>query len=278
MLRIFIVLFLIMELSACFIAPGMQMQSPPVTAESVAAPYQIQPTFIPIDVSLVRNMNRFARINQDDAYYYHVGAHDILNIYVWGHPELNGPIGQVATEQGTNAAPTLAPVGYLVSSDGTIFFPMVGTVHVAGQTVEQNRQSITHRLKRYIRNPQLEVRVTGFRSKKIYVMGEVYKPGLLPITDSPMNIADAINLAGGMDRKTADASHIFIIRGDYARPKVYWLNAHSPDTLLLAENFRLKNNDVVYVSTAEVARWNRAIDQILPTIQTIWFTRSLITQ
>jgi len=273
MLRVIILLLLIVGLNGCFIAPGMKMRSGPMPS---APSHDIKPKFIPITVSLVRQLNQSSISSQDDAYYYHVGAHDVLSIFVWGHPELNGPTGMTASEQGANAGPSLAPVGYLVSSDGTIFFPMVGTIHVAGKTTEQNRMQLTSSLKKYIRSPQLEVRVTGFRSKKIYVMGEVYRPGLQPVTDSPMSITDAINLAGGLDQKSADPSHIFIIRGDYAQPDVYWLDAQSPDVLLLGENFRLKSNDVIFVSTAEVARWNRAIDQILPTVQAVWFTNSLI--
>lgn len=278
MLRVIILFFLLVILSSCSIAPGMKMKPIPPSIQSTSSPNEIKPIFIPINVALVERMHRMSKYNLDDAYYYHIGPHDILNIYVWGHPELSGPMGQAAAEQGTNAPPTLAPTGYLVSSDGEIYFPLVGAVHVAGKTMEQTRMQLTSLLKKYIRKPQVDVRVMGFRSKKIYVMGEVNKPGLQPLTDSPMSITDAINLAGGMDQKTADPSHIFVIRGNYARPEVYWLNAQSPDALLLGENFRLKPQDVVFVSTANIARWNRAIDQILPTIQSLWFTYALIQQ
>jgi polysaccharide export outer membrane protein len=276
MLRVFIVLFLIMELSGCFIAPGMKMESVPSHVSYRATNNQVKPNFIPIDVALIRQMKSTAILCQDEAYYYHVGPHDILDIHVWDHPELQGSTGQAAAEQSASANSSLSAVGFLVNTDGDIFYPMIGTVHVGGKTVEQVRVQITTRLKRYIRNPQLSVRVTGFRSKKIYVMGEVYKPGVFPVNDAPVSITDAINLAGGLDLKSADPSHIFVIRGDYAHPDVYWLDAQSPNALLLGENFRLKGDDVVFISTAGVARWNRAIDQILPTIQTVWFTWSVV--
>ncbi|SRR5579883_30185 len=277
MLRAFILVFLVINLSGCFIAPGMKMQPPPPDVRCSAARCKPDLHFIPIDVCLVRQLNQMSSTTLDEAYYYHVGAHDILNVYVFGHPELMGPIGIPPAEQSTGLLnPTLAPVGYLVNTDGDIYYPMVGRVHVLGKTVEQIRVQLTSSLKKYIRNPQIDVRVSGFRSKKVYVMGEVQKPGLLPLTDSPMSITDAINLAGGFDLKAADPSHIFVIRGDYAHPEIYWLNAGSPEALLLGENFRLKGQDVIFVSTAEVARWNRAIDQILPTIQAVWFTNALI--
>ena len=280
MRRVIILFILVVQLTGCFIAPGMRMKSPGTSTLSAAAFNQIKPNFIPISVALVRQLNQFAIYHHQDDYYYHVGAHDVLNIYVWGHRELDGPMGVAATESGANAAlsPSMAAAGYLVDPDGDIFFPMIGIVRVEGKTVGEIRTELMTRLARYIRHPQIDVRVIGFRSKKIYVMGEVVRPGLQPLTDAPMSITDAINLAGGLEPRSADPSHIFIIRGDYSRPDVYWLNAQSPDTLLLGENFRLMSHDVVFVSTAGVARWNRAIEQILPTVQTAWMTYSMTQQ
>jgi protein involved in polysaccharide export with SLBB domain len=256
----------------------MKMQSPPLSVQMAAAQHSVQPNFIPITPYLVKQFKQLGMDNQDDAYYYHVGPHDVLNIHVWNHPELAGPVGQAVAESGNSmATPSLSPVGYLVGPDGMIYYPLVGSVHVAGSTVQENRVKLTKLLTRYIRNPQIDIRVTGFRSKKIYVAGEVLKPGLFPLTDSPISITDAINIAGGMDPKTADPSHIFVIRGDYSHPEVFWLNAQSPDALLLGEDFRLKDRDIVFVSTAPVARWNRAIDQILPSIQTAWFSYAVVT-
>lgn len=283
MLRIIILLWITIQLSGCFIAPGMKMQTPTVTRETVRAATEIQPYFIPVNAALIeafkqQNMLCF----HDCAYHYLIGPHDILNIYVWGHPEFSSPVGQAGSEQGINSSLNtfLAPSGFLVGPEGSIFFPIVGYVHVAGMTVEQIRTEITQLLCRYVRHPQVDVRVIGFRSKKVYVMGEVYKPGIQPITDSPMSITDAINLAGGMDPNFADPGHIFVIRFGcgYVRPYVFWLNAKSPTGLLLGENFYLQPHDVVFVSTAGVANWNRAISQILPTIQTAWMTYSMISQ
>lgn len=277
MLRTLILFLFGMSLAGCFIAPGMQMQSP-----SGSAYNPVKLNFVPITVGLVRTMGQHhagtLAHNEDDTYHYRIGAHDILNIYVWGHPEFDAPLGQAPSQQGANASlsPTMAPVGYLVSPDGEIFFPLVGYMHVGGKTTQQIRTQLTVALRKYIRKPQIDVRVSGYRSKKVYVMGEVNKPGLQPLTDTPMSITEAINLADGLVQDSADPSHIFIIRGDYARPDVYWLDASSPVALLLGENFYLQPQDVIFVSTAGVSRWNRAITQILPTIQTVWFTRSLI--
>lgn len=278
LVRSIILLALGMSLSSCFIAPGMRM-SVPAESRGRQAPNDIKPIFIPITVSLVRKMGHYPSLNyHNNSYHYRVGAYDILNIHVWDHPEFASPLGQPPSEQSVNAPlnPVISPVGFLVGADGDIYFPLVGYVRVEGKTTEQIRTTLSRSLRKYVRNPQMDVRVSGFRSRKIYVMGEVYKPGLQPITDTPMSITDAINLAGGMMPDSADPSHIFVIRGDYARPDVYWLNAQSPTALLLGENFHLQAHDVVFVSTAGISRWNRAINQILPSVQTVWFTANLI--
>lgn len=283
-MRYIICLFLItINLTGCFIAPGMKMRTPPTTCASMAAETSIQPIFIPITPCLIETMKQKNILCYHDlAYHYQVGAQDILNIYVWGHPEFSSPLGQAISEQGANAIlnPTLGVSGFLVGPEGNIYFPIVGYVPVTGNTIEQIRCKISYALERYIRNPQVDVRVIGFRSKKVYVMGEVLKPGLQPITDSPLSITDAINLAGGMDPNVADPGHIFVIRStcDLRKPEVYWLNAKSPTALIMAENFYLEPKDVIYVAAAPVANWNRAINQILPTIQTLWMTSSLISQ
>lgn len=266
--------------TACTISPGMKMERPPATARAINAANQIRPTFIPIDAFLIQQMS------VANPYVYHIGPQDVLDIYVWGHPEFNAPLSQVPVEQSiqnisnpVNPPATLSPMpaGYLVGPDGKIFYPLVGSVPVAGKTVEQIRVDLSRLLTRYIRRPQLNVRVAGFRSKKIYVMGEVVKPGLQPLTDAPLTITDAINLSGGLDPNTSDASHIFVIRGNYVYPEVYWLNAKSPKTLLLASNFRLEDRDVVYVSSTDTAKMARVINQILPAIQAIWYTAAITT-
>ena len=273
-LRIGLLFLLGFSLNACLFAPGLKTESPPISQEASIDAHPIKVHFIPITVALTQSMER------SGIYRYHVGAYDVLNVYVWDHPEFHAPLGEGTATSGKNAelTPSLAPSGFLVGPDGNIFFPLLGYVHVAGKTVPEIRAQLTRLLTKYVRNPQVDVRVIEFRSQKIYVMGEVNTPGLQPLTDVPMAVLDALNLAGGMVPDTADPSHIFVIRGNYAGPEVYWLNADAPSRLLLAQNFYLLPQDVIFVSTAPMARWNRAINQVLPSIQTIWFTRSLVTQ
>jgi polysaccharide export outer membrane protein len=270
-----LVVLSILTLSGCGIAPGMKMESPSETLNYQANQLKITPNFILISNELVASMAKDRPL-----YQYKVGPEDVLNIVVWQHPELAYPTTQMVTQQGLNTdlTPTINPTGFLVSADGGVYFPLIGSVNVAGRTVSDIRLDIAQKLSKYVRNPQVDVRVSSYRSNKVYVMGEINKPGVQPITDIPLTIADALNLTGGLNQDSADPSHIYVIRGNILHPTVYWLNAKSPEAMLLAEHFYLENHDIVFVSTADVARWNRAVSQIMPTIQSIWYTQSTIKQ
>lgn len=144
---------------------------------------------------------------------YAIGPGDILSIVVWDHPELAG--------QGVAASPTAAevqsasapPAGFVVDHEGRVQFPFAGPVTLAGLTEDQARALLTTRLARYIANPLVTLRVQAYRSKRVYIDGEVRVPGLQSINDIPMTLMEALNRAGGM-LPNADQSRIVLERGD----------------------------------------------------------------
>lgn len=258
-------------LSSCTIMPGLQNPNT-ASMQKMTLPKQIHvvPTLIPITPDLIGDQ----RIS---TYTYRIAPADVLNVTVWQHEELSPK--ELRVNQTNNMPSTQGAAGqegYLVNPHGYIYFPLVGNVQVANKTVDEVRSYLTQRLKRYIKNPQLNVRVVDFRGRKIYVVGEVMKPGFIPLNDQPLSITDAIVLTGGLDPNAADPSQIYVIRGRIDRPDIYWLNAKTPESLLLAEHFNLKPGDILYVSSAAATRWNRVINQLLPSIQTIWYTKAII--
>jgi polysaccharide export outer membrane protein len=86
---------------------------------------------------------------------------------------------------------------YRVGAEGTISFPLAGLIHVDGLDPQQISKRIAERLSDGIlRNPQVTVLVREQTSKKVFVLGQVAKPGTFPYTPS-MNVVEAITVAGG---------------------------------------------------------------------------------
>lgn len=104
--------------------------------------------------------------------------------------------------------------------------------------------------------------------KKVYLMGEVNAPRALTFKTREMNLADALGSVGGLNQTTANGKAVYVIRGvenlETERAKVYQLDANSPTAFILAQQFQLQPQDVVYVGPAGVTRWNRLISQLVP--------------
>lgn len=261
-------------LAGCSILPGMHnLDTTRLKKTMVQERIQVNPVLIPITPSLIANQ-------KVSTYHYRIAPSDILSINVWQHPEFDFSSSLYATPIGGPAnAGSQANVGqstYLVNADGYIYFPLIGYVHVADKTIEETRHLLTVRLRKYVPNPQINIRIDEYRGQKIYVLGDIEKPGSLLINDQKMTIADALAQAGWMDLASADPGHIYVIRGNYTQPQIFWLNLRTPDKFLLAESFSMQPKDILFVSSAPIARWNRVWSQILPTIQSIWFTQSII--
>lgn len=227
---------------------------------------------------------------------YQVGAFDSLNVIVWGHPEfstvMTSPLSNPhffragAGGNTVNLPPTMLPnanempssTAVVVDSDGKIFFPYAGTLKVGGLTVNEIQKIIAVRLSEYVRDPQVTVQVARFRNSSMYVLGEVNMPGAQALTDKPLTLMEALSQAGGINTSHADPTHIYLVRGNYNNPTVYWLNASTPQALLIAEQFSLQEGDIVYVSAAMLNPWNNFVQQIMPNLTTYVTIKGLANQ
>ena len=141
---------------------------------------------------------------------YGIGPGDVINIVVWNHPELVlAPAGATLTTDASG----LASVGngFNFSPEGLIQFPLLGTFKIAGLTESAAREELTRRLSRFIKNPQITLRIQAYRAGRIYVDGEVRTPRLQAINDIPMTLPEALNRAGGLT-PAADRATVSVTR------------------------------------------------------------------
>jgi polysaccharide export outer membrane protein len=148
---------------------------------------------------------------------YTIDTGDVLSIVVWDHPELsNTATTAVGGQAGTGAdastsATTAPPAGFIVDHEGMIQFPYAGPIKVVGLTQDQARNALVGKLSKYLRQPKVTLRIQSYRSKRVYVDGEVKNPGLQTINDIPMTLVEAINRAGGV-LPTGDQSQVVVNR------------------------------------------------------------------
>ncbi|WP_345813032.1 polysaccharide biosynthesis/export family protein [Paraburkholderia sp. PREW-6R] len=112
------------------------------------------------------------------------------------------------------------------------------------------------------------VRVNSREDSGVYVMGEVNKPAtILPMRNGSMTLSQAISDSGSFDSNTAAAKQLFVIRNSTSEtPQIYHLDATSPVSMILANQFELEPKDVVYVGQGGLVRFNRVLNLLLPAI------------
>lgn len=184
--------------------------SPPVALTTSAVQTSKQ------DLSMAR------RLRQRQPSEYTLGPEDVVKISVYGHDDLR----MEAT----------------VSPTGKISYYLIGDIDAAGLTRFELRDSIQRKLAKYIKDPEVIVRISQYRSHKVFVLGEVGNPGVYRMRND-FTLVEAISAAGGVGAN-AYLSGAYVVRDG----KVLLINFYKLiEQGNTEENIPLTSGDVIYI-------------------------------
>jgi len=151
----------------------------------------------------------------------------------------------------------------IVRPDGRISLQLVHEVMAAGLTPGELTRLLTEKYAAELKKPELTVIVRSFGAQKVYVDGEVAKPGMFPLLGY-VTIFQAISQAGGL-KESARTNEVMVIRhGAGNKPLALVVNlAKIYDGSDMRQNIALKSFDIVYVPRSPIANVNVWVDQYL---------------
>jgi polysaccharide biosynthesis/export protein len=190
-----------------------------------------------------------------EIYKYKIKPYDRISVLFYDHPDLSTrKIGDFQEDT----------VGILVNADGIASFPLIGDIQIAGMYVEDLEKKIEELASEFIINPSVNLNIINHR---LFVLGEVNNPGTIKITNTTMNLFEAISSSGGL-RDTSDKNEVLIIRGDLSNPELMKVDITDFKSLTTS-SLILHPYDILYVNPNKAKNFNTNINELLPFIQLI---------
>ena len=158
---------------------------------------------------------------------YTVKPGDTLSVSVWKEPDLQGPV--------------------LVRPDGTFSVPLAGQMDARNKTVQELQQELTQKLKKYISDPVVTVSIQTIQGNKVYVIGQVQKPGEF-VVNPRVDVMQALSMAGGTTPFASLGDIMILRRNDQGQQQA--LPFKYTDVVRgrnLQQNIMLQAGDVVVV-------------------------------
>ena len=157
---------------------------------------------------------------------YSLSPGDILSISLWAYPEISGSDG------------------YQIDQSGYIHFPMMGRYKATGKSLTKINHELRSQLSRYLKAPDVIVRVLSYQGKYYSIQGSAGKGGIYYLTDQPVSLYNALGMAGGI----GDNVSITLIR----EGRNYSLNTIELEKAGYSlHNLLIQPNDTIYVNARE---------------------------
>ncbi len=174
-----------------------------------------------------------------------IQANDVLGIKIFSSDiELAVPFNINSELQSASlvSLETIQLSGYLVNQEGKIDFPVLGTLKLEGLSITQAKDSLVEKLKQYIKDPVVNLRLLNFR---VTVSGEVRNPGAFNILNERISLLDALALAGDLT-DYADRKSILLVREKDGIRSLNQIDLQSA-AFFQSEYYYLMQNDLIYV-------------------------------
>ena len=189
---------------------------------------------------------------------------EIVNIY---NQNINALEGSQSFSQNLNMTSNSllnSNSGYLVDKRGRVFLPLLGYVKVADCIIPEANLKLTKAYKKYLKHPFVKVNILN---QRVYILGEVRKPGMVSLLNETMTIYEAIARAGGLT-DYAKRNSIKILNANDKMKKIRTVDLTRLSSLN-SMNIILKPNDIVYIMPRDMKGFNVGVKETLPILQAI---------
>ena len=192
-----------------------------------------------------------------------IATNDRIAINVYNQSGLQGQqlTAMVNTRDDANSA-MQERRGMLVTKNGTVRLPLLNAVKISGLTEDEAANMLIEKYKKYLRNPYVTVEILN---QRIYVIGEVNAPGMVPVQNGTISLIEAIARTEDLT-DYANRTSIKILRGDLRHPEVRIIDlTHMAN--IQASSLYLRPNDIVYVQPRTSKGYNVAFNEVAPSFQ-----------
>ena len=193
---------------------------------------------------------------------------DILQIQVFSMtPEASEPFNLLKGATGTSSTTENSVYNYLVSNDGTIVMPILGSVKVGGLTKNETENLLKGKIKPYLSESENVVVHVRMMNYKYAVLGGVTSPGLYTTQNEKVSILEAIAQAGDLTT-FAYRDRIYLIRENSEGQKEYHQLNINDANIISSPYYYLQQNDVIYVEP----RKTEARNAFISSNTSVWFS------
>ena len=189
-----------------------------------------------------------AQYKQEKAFEWKIQKGDRVEITAFNQSSTGGgQLNQLLSSGGQRVyTQRVGDEGILIGANGMVNLPLVGNIKIAGLTEGQAAEKLISEYKKYLRNPYVAVKILN---QKLFVLGEVKKPGVVLVTNGTMSLFEALADCGDIT-DYANRKKIRIIRGDMRDPEVREVDLTDFKSIRMA-SLVLQPDDVVYVEPRE---------------------------